>query len=1304
MRLIKNLHRRLRWLASFMCLCLLVNIYCLPVMGEELSEERDCTEESLPGESVTEEGVTEDSIPEEDVTEEPVPVSDNAQASPESPEETLSEDVAPVGSAEEEVAVEVPEEVSVSEDGLSVPDNEELPAEVFNSNGYYKNYLPTGEDDTPEELAAKRISFNGIGWYIISDNSTSEKEGSVTLLAADFISQCQFWQSPTSKGYNGSEIQQYLSTETQKGGSFYNVAEGIRNVTLSDANNLEAKLYLLSENEAEVLPENVLKHKDKWWLRTPVLDPMNPMSMKVMFVNPDGSVDKNGDSVTSSHDVRPALQLDLSKVIFNSNENSGKRSFYLSDTENYTVTFKVKNGSWNDGTKADKTVTLSRHVGEDLVLTLENGDIPAVGNRPFKGCGEGAWDITPTTEKAVNKDETYTYTYKNTRTIGLGTGAIGTPVPADDLNVLGKWNGSYVYYGRYAGKNMKYRVLSLSGFSGNTLLLDCDSSIVKKRFDDDSNDWENSELKEWLNGNEFLGDEANPAGAFTLQERTAISNTTKTSRTTDDGTVLSNMDGDYSFVPLNGEKIFLLDICEAENHTYGYPNTTNALSQRRKTGTAGKDYYWFLRSRNSEKKRIGCVQYDGKIFPIVPNKEEHEVSPAFNVNLKSILFSSVVSGNAGELGAEYKLTLSDNDLHTALQDGKTATRTGSTVTVPFSITGGHAPSANRVVVLLIDEPYSPGNAGTGEYEILKLDTDITSGTGTFTLPEAYAGKTSGKDYYAYILAETVNGEKDTDYASLPFIISIPDKKEEPVNPDEPDEPEAKEGLWVKGISKNGYPYTGSRIKPVVSVYYNGALLYEKTDYTLNYSNNVKVGEGKLKIRGKGNFKDSKTVSFNIIKAELSGAYVPEDIVEAYKKGKKHNKVKPALYMNGTKLKFGKNDLRYSYLDVSGNASQCIEEGNYIIRVSANSSCKNYTGYVDIPMLVTTKLMMKNARVKVKPAKYTGKPVTPELKVSLKKTSLVEGRDYSVIFNDSRTEPGKHYLVLSGNGKDYFGKKRVSFKITGKYDLSDTNFTRVTLSGSGRQYKKGGAKPKVSVLYNGKALKEGKDYKVAYSNNKKTGETAVASVKGKGSCGGKCELSFKVDKCNISTLNITASDRAESKTAGDFKKTAIIFTDEDGHDQKLKAGKDYNAVFTPAEGTPKAGTAVTVNLTGTGNNYTGTATVTYRIKDPAYDLSKARVTVNKGKAYDYTGKAISPNANNIVLTIGKKTVSGTDYEITGYFNNVNKGTATLTLKGKGDYYGDRTVTYKIGTTKLETVWGGIMNRLNRIIEPGLKRIR
>ena len=72
-----------------------------------------------------------------------------------------------------------------------------------------------------------------------------------------------------------------------------------------------------------------------------------------------------------------------------------------------------------------------------------------------------------------------------------------------------------------------------------------------------------------------------------------------------------------------------------------------------------------------------------------------------------------------------------------------------------------------------------------------------------------------------------------------------------------------------------------------------------------------------------------------------------------------------------------------------------------------------------------------------------------------------------------------------------------------------------------------------------------------------------------------------------------------------------------------------------------------------------------------NISKATVTGIKNKVY--TGKAIKP-APTVKLS-GKTLKKGTDYTVS-YKNNTKVGKATVTIKGKGNYTGTVTKTFKI----------------------------
>ena len=78
-------------------------------------------------------------------------------------------------------------------------------------------------------------------------------------------------------------------------------------------------------------------------------------------------------------------------------------------TEEVTVTFRIVNGTWKDGSKADKTATVTLTNGKG---TLDEKDVPT-GMQPDRGYTNGAWDVTPNTaEDAIKGGEVYTYSYE----------------------------------------------------------------------------------------------------------------------------------------------------------------------------------------------------------------------------------------------------------------------------------------------------------------------------------------------------------------------------------------------------------------------------------------------------------------------------------------------------------------------------------------------------------------------------------------------------------------------------------------------------------------------------------------------------------------------------------------------------------------------------------------------------------------------------------------------------------------------------------------------------------------------------
>ena len=114
--------------------------------------------------------------------------------------------------------------------------------------------------------------------------------------------------------------------------------------------------------------------------------------------------------------------------------------------------------------------------------------------------------------------------------------------------------------------------------------------------------------------------------------------------------------------------------------------------------------------------------------------------------------------------------------------------------------------------------------------------------------------------------------------------------------------------------------------------------------------------------------------------------------------------------------------------------------------------------------------------------------------------------------------------------------------------------------------------------------------------------------------------------------------------------------------------DYEIEYTGDK--TSAGTQ-TLIITGKGD-YTGTVTKTYEIKPQKIGAAGLYI----GNAV-YTGQPLTPK---VTVIQDKELTEGTDYEVT-YENNVNAGTATATVIGKGNYTGSPSVQFVIAPKEL-----------------------
>lgn len=429
-------------------------------------------------------------------------------------------------------------------------------------------------------------------------------------------------------------------------------------------------------------------------------------------------------------------------------------------------------------------------------------------------------------------------------------------------------------------------------------------------------------------------------------------------------------------------------------------------------------------------------------------------------------------------------------------------------------------------------------------------------------------------------------------------------------------------------------YDGTSKKPQPVIKYGKATLTKGTDYSLYYRNNREMGTATITITGKGDYFGTRNVTFTI-----SGRQIKKAKFAGFKPSFPYTG--DTVYQSGAVLKYGDEE-------------------------------------------------------------------------------LVLGTDYTTSYNNHLNK-GKATVTYIGLG-NYTGTLKKTYNISA-YNIASDVEKRISLSTDeiSAVYEKGGTRPSVKVYDGTKLLTEGKDYTLSYQNH--TLVTTVATVKpptitvkGKGNYIGVFaeKKTFTIMPKAFAEVTVTAPDVAASPKIGKYK-TVLVLTDTNG--KKLTSGTDYDKAYTytyknttekvmnaEKEVTRNAGDIVDENdiipantvlcvsvRAKEGGNYTGEKIAEYRIVTSP--INKAKITVqnpaqNNINLFSYTGQEIRIDKSNLIVKVGTEILADDQYEILEdtYKNNINKGTASVQIRGVGTTYGGTaTVKFKIGSKGFQWIW-------------------
>ena len=466
-------------------------------------------------------------------------------------------------------------------------------------------------------------------------------------------------------------------------------------------------------------------------------------------------------------------------------------------------------------------------------------------------------------------------------------------------------------------------------------------------------------------------------------------------------------------------------------------------------------------------------------------------------------------------------------------------------------------------------------------------------------------------------------------------------------------------------------YTGSALDPVVVVTDKGVALTKGTDtapqeYKVELTNNTKVGTATVTVEGQGNYTGKVQKTF-VIKEKDSGVFTIADIDAVTYDGTAHQPT-PNVKYSGTDLTLN-TDYTLSYINN-------VNAGTAIVTVTGKGGYQGSTGTktftINPKTLTSTMVTLSNFTVTGDDPGFTynGNNQKPNVTITDAAAPIIAD-DYDITNAggvDANDTNNPTYSVTITGKRNYTGTVNLTYKI---YPMSITT-AEVALSYNNIVYNGVAQKPTVRSVYaNGHLLTSTTDYTLSWPDADYTNQGAKnVTVTGTGNYKDSRTVQYTIDKKPLVSDMIKIAN--ENLTYTGSAQTAAVTIEDLVGSTNIITSNDYTL-------TNPGGTAVgnyTVTIDGKGN-YKGSASKQYSIiAQGATGFTVDEIT----ETFTYKGAAWTP-----AVTVKKASTTDVltlnmDYTV-AYSDNTNVGTATVTVTGKGNYSGTRTVNFTIAAKTL-----------------------
>ena len=325
------------------------------------------------------------------------------------------------------------------------------------------------------------------------------------------------------------------------------------------------------------------------------------------------------------------------------------------------------------------------------------------------------------------------------------------------------------------------------------------------------------------------------------------------------------------------------------------------------------------------------------------------------------------------------------------------------------------------------------------------------------------------------------------------------------------------------LSETSYVYDGTYKKPAATVTFGGKVLQEGKDYTISYRNNLNVGVTTVIATGMGDYTGYTSKNFTITKRALAGGTVSVASSVSFT----GSNITPSVTVKvaGRTLTSG-TDYTVSYSNnknVGTSNVYVYGKGNYSGSLSAKFD------------IVPAKQQIQKLETKYKgffvdwaqKGSATGYDVEYSVNANMSgavSKHLTANKPDTLTVNGLSGDKTYYVRVRSYtnvNGKVYYG----AWSDVKSIKTANNDITKATVSGISTKAFTGKAiTQNVTVKVGNTVLKNGTDYTVSYSNNKKVGKATV-KITGKGKYGGVITKTFKINPAKQEIQKLTAKSKA-----------------------------------------------------------------------------------------------------------------------------------------------------------------------------------